>query len=50
MADIQKQLDQIGNLVDERIEKAVGQMKENANHEYDSVIKSEIENLSQKFI
>lgn len=50
MADIQKQLDQIGNLVDERIEKAVGQIKDNANHEYDSVIKSEIENLSQKFI
>ena len=50
MADIQKQLDQIGNLVDERIEKAVGQIKDNANNEFDSVIKSEIENLSQEFI
>ena len=50
MADIQKQLDQIGNLVDERIEKAVGQIKDNANNEFDSVLKSEIENLSQTFI
>jgi len=50
MSDIQNQLDKIGNLVDERIEKAAGQIKENARNEYDSALKSEIQNLSEKFV
>jgi len=50
MSNIQEQLDKIGNLVDERIEKASGQIQDNAKNEMDSVLKSEIENLSQDFV
>lgn len=50
MSNIQDQLDKIGALVDERIEKASGQIKDNAKNEMDSVLKSEIENLSQTFV
>ena len=32
MSNIQEQLDKIGNLVDERIEKASGQIKDNARN------------------
>ena len=45
-----KHLDQIGNLVDERIEKAAGQIKDNAKNEYDSILKAEIKNLSEEFV
>ncbi len=50
MSNIQEQLDKIGSLVDERIEKASGQIKDNAKNEFDGVLKSEIENLSQDFV
>ena len=50
MEQIKQHLDKIGNLVDERIEKASGQIKDNAKNEMDSVLKSEIENLSQSFV
>jgi len=50
MSEIQNQLDKIGNLVDERIEKASGQIKDNARNEIDGVLKSEIQNLSNEFV
>lgn len=50
MEEMKKQLDQIGALVDEKIEKASGQAMENAKGEFESSLKSEIENLSNKFV
>lgn len=47
--NVKKQLDQLGNIIDEKIEKANGQVLENANGKIDSVLKGEITNLTQKF-
>lgn len=48
--NLKKQLDQIGALVDEKIEKASGQAFDNARGEFESSLKSEIENLTNKFV
>jgi len=47
--NVKNQLDQIANVIDEKIEKANGQVLENANGKIDSVLKGEINNLTQKF-
>lgn len=47
--EIQKQLDQIGNLVDAKIEKAFGAAKDNAKGEIETSLKSEIQNLTNEF-
>jgi len=48
--NIKKELDQIGNIVDERIEKAFNQAKDNAKGEMESSLKSEIENLTTQYV
>mgnify|MGYP002622816433 FL=1 len=48
--EIKKQLDQIGDLVDAKIEKAAGQIKDNAKGEMDEVLKSEISNLTNQYL
>lgn len=48
--DVKKELDQIGDLVDSKIEKAFGQAKDNAKGEIESSLKSEIDNLSKEFL
>jgi HK97 family phage major capsid protein len=47
--NVKNQLDQLGNIIDEKIEKANGQALENAKGEIDTVLKSEINNLTTKF-
>lgn len=47
--NVKNQLDQLSNIIDEKIEKANGQVLENANGKIDSVLKGEINNLTQKF-
>ena len=44
------QLDQLGAIVDEKIEKASGQAIDNAKGEIESSLKSEIVNLTNKFV
>ena len=48
--NIKKELDQIGSIVDERIEKAFNQAKDNAKGEMESSLKSEIENLTAQYV
>ena len=48
--NIKKELDQIGNIVDERIEKAFNQAKDNAKGEMESSLKSEIDNLTSQYV
>src|SRR6056300_31999 len=48
--NIKKELDQIGNIVDERIEKAFDQAKDNAKGEMESSLKSEIDNLTSQYV
>ena len=48
--NLKNQLDQIGSLVDEKIAKASGQAMDNAKGEIESSLKSEIENLTNKFV
>lgn len=48
--EIKNQLDQIGNIVDEKIEKAFNQAKDNAKGEMESSLKSEIENLTSQYV
>lgn len=48
--NIKNQLDQIGSLVDEKIAKASGQAIDNAKGEMETSLKSEIENLTNKFV
>lgn len=50
MENLEKQLDQIGALVDEKIEKASNQAMTNAKGEFETSLKSEIENLTNKFV
>lgn len=47
--NVKKQLDQLGNIIDEKIEKATGQALESANGKADETLKSEIDNLTKKF-
>ena len=48
--NLKDKLDQIGNLVDEKIAKASGQAIDNAKGEMETSLKSEIENLTNKFV
>ncbi len=48
--NVKKELDQIGNIVDERIEKAFNQAKDNAKGEMESSLKSEIDNLTTQYV
>ena len=47
--NLKKELDQIGALVDSKIEKAAGQAMDNAKGEIEHSLKSEITNLTEKF-
>lgn len=47
--DVKKQLDQLGDLIDSKIEKANAQVLQNAEGKLDSTLKTEIENLSKQF-
>lgn len=47
--NVKQQLDQLGNLIDAKIEKANGQVLENAKGTIDSVLKGEIANLTKSF-
>lgn len=47
--NVKKQLDQIGDLIDAKLEKAYGQALESANGKADEMLKSEITNLTNKF-
>jgi len=47
--NVKQQLDQLGNLIDAKIEKANGQVLENAKGTIDSVLKGEIANLTKAF-
>jgi HK97 family phage major capsid protein len=47
--NLKKELDQIGALVDSKIEKAAGQAMDNAKGEIENSLKSEIKNLTEKF-
>tara|TARA_B110000483_G_scaffold57008_1_gene71331 strand:+ start:20538 stop:21755 length:1218 start_codon:yes stop_codon:yes gene_type:complete len=47
--EIQKQLNQIGDVVDAKIEKAFGAAQDNAKGEIESSLKSEIQNLTSEF-
>jgi len=47
--NVKKQLDQIGDLIDAKLEKAHGQALESANGKADEMLKGEISNLANKF-
>jgi len=47
--NVKKQLDQIGDLIDAKLEKAHGQALESATGKADEMLKSEISNLANKF-
>ena len=47
--NVKNQLDQLGNIIDEKIEKATGQALESANGKADETLKGEIDNLTKKF-
>jgi HK97 family phage major capsid protein len=47
--NVKNQLDQLGNLIDAKIEKATGQALESANGTVDTVLKGEISNLTNSF-
>jgi HK97 family phage major capsid protein len=47
--NVKKQLDQIGDLIDSKLEKAHGQALESATGKADEMLKSEISNLANKF-
>ena len=48
--EIKKELDQIGDIVDSKIEKAFESAKDNAKGEVETSLKSEIDNLSAEFL
>lgn len=48
--EVKQQLDQIGNIVDAKIEKAFNQSQENVKGEIESSLKSEIKNLTEEFV
>lgn len=47
--EVKNQLDQIGNIVDEKIEKAFNAAQDNAKGEVEASLKSEISNLTNKY-
>ena len=47
--NVKNQLDQLGSIIDEKIEKAAGQALDNANGKADESLKNEIDNLTKKF-
>lgn len=47
--NVKKQLDQLGNIIDEKIEKATNMAMDNANGKVDETLKGEISNLTEKF-
>ena len=47
--EVKNQLDQIGNIVDEKIEKAFNAAQDNAKGEVEESLKSEISNLTNKY-
>ena len=46
--NIKKQLDDVCNVIDEKLEKSAKQIKDNVNNEVDGVIKGEVKNLVNK--
>tara|TARA_Y100001937_G_scaffold37184_1_gene53052 strand:+ start:631 stop:1848 length:1218 start_codon:yes stop_codon:yes gene_type:complete len=46
--NIKKQLDDICNVIDEKLEKSAASIKDNVNNEVDTVIKGEVNNLVEK--
>ena len=46
--DLKKQIDDICNVIDEKIEKSSNALKDNVNKEIDSVISGEVKNLVEK--
>jgi HK97 family phage major capsid protein len=50
MENKNNQLEELGALIDSKIEKASGQAMDNAKGEFESSLKSEIENLTNKFV
>ena len=48
--EIKKELDQIGDLVDSKIEKAFHNAQDNAKGEIDESLKNEISNLSNEYL
>ena len=47
--NVKNQLDQLGNLIDSKIEKATGQALTSANGKAEEVLKGEISNLTNSF-
>ena len=48
--EIKKELDQIGDLVDSKIEKAFNSAQDNAKGEVEESLKSEISNLTNDYL
>ena len=48
--EVKKQLDQFGDLIDAKIEKAAGQIADNVKGEIDPALKSEIDALTNKWV
>ena len=46
--NIKKQLDDVCNIIDEKLEKSAKSIKDNVNNEVDTVIKGEVKNLTEK--
>ena len=46
--NIKKQLDDVCNVIDEKLEKSAKAIKDNVNNEVDTVIKGEVNNLVNK--
>lgn len=47
--NVKKQLDQLGDIIDSKIEKATNMAMDNANGKVDETLKTEISNLTEKF-
>ncbi len=46
--NIKKQLDDVCNIIDEKLEKSSKAIKDNVNNEIDTVVKGEVKNLVEK--
>lgn len=49
MENLKSQIDELGNIIDAKLEKAYGQAIESANGKADEALKGEIKNLTEKF-
>tara|TARA_B100001540_G_C15564317_1_gene531926 strand:- start:8 stop:334 length:327 start_codon:yes stop_codon:yes gene_type:complete len=47
--NVKQQLDQLGNIIDEKIEKANAQVQQRTDGKIDETLKGEINNLTEKF-